>query len=46
MATCSSNVTFDIGAELDPPVPLDCFDPAPLPFNGAIGTKKITYRNK
>ena len=39
----TSNATFDIGSDLDSPVSLDYFDQAPFPFNGTIGTTKITY---
>ncbi len=42
----TSNATFDIGADLDSPVSLDYFDQAPFPFNGTIGTTKITYLKK
>jgi arylsulfatase len=42
----TSNATFDIGSDLDSPVSLDYFDQAPFPFNGAIGTTKITYLKK
>jgi hypothetical protein len=39
----TSNATFDIGRDLDSPVSLDYFDKAPFPFNGTIGTTKISY---
>jgi len=42
----TSNATFDIGADLDSPVSLDYYDQAPFPFNGTIGTTKITYLKK
>ena len=42
----TSNATFDIGSDLDSPVSLDYFDKAPFPFNGTIGTTKITYLKK
>ncbi len=42
----TSNATFDIGRDLDSPVSLDYFDKAPFPFNGSIGTTKITYLKK
>ena len=42
----TSNATFDIGEDLDSPVSLDYYDQAPFPFNGTIGTTKITYLKK
>ena len=42
----TSNATFDIGEDLDSPVSLDYYDQAPFPFNGKIGTTKITYLKK
>jgi arylsulfatase len=42
----TSNATFDIGSDQDSPVSLDYFDQAPYPFNGTIGTTKITYPRK
>ena len=39
----TSNATFDIGSDLDSPVSLDYYDRAPFPFNGTIGTTKVTY---
>jgi arylsulfatase len=42
----TSNATFDIGSDQDSPVSLDYYDQAPFPFNGTIGTTKITYPEK
>ena len=42
----TSNATFDIGSDQDSPVSLDYFDQAPFPFNGTIGTTKISYLKK
>ena len=42
----TGNATFDIGSDQDSPVSLDYFDQAPFPFNGTIGTTKITYPKK
>ena len=42
----TSNATFDIGEDLDSPVSLDYYDQAPFPFNGTIGTTRITYLKK
>jgi arylsulfatase len=35
--------TFDIGTDLYSPVSLDYYDQAPFPFNGKIGSTKISY---
>jgi arylsulfatase len=42
----TSNATFDLGCDLDSPVSLDYYDQAPFPFNGTLGTTKITYLKK
>ena len=42
----TSNATFDLGSDQDSPVSLDYYDQAPFPFNGTIGTTKITYLKK
>ena len=42
----TSNAPFDIGTDLDSPVSLDYYDQAPFPFNGTIGTTKISYLKK
>jgi len=39
----TTNESFDIGSDTSSPVSLDYFDQAPFPFNGTIGTTKITY---
>ena len=38
-----TNDCLDIGSDLGSPVSLDYYDQAPFPFNGAVGTTKITY---
>ncbi len=42
----TSNATFDIGSDQDSPVSLDYYDQAPFPFNGRIGTTKISNVRK
>ncbi len=41
-----SNVTFDLGTDLDLPVSLDYFDQAPFAFNGEIGQTTIEYTKR
>jgi len=42
----NGNDCLDLGSDFGSPVSLDYFDQAPFPWNGTIGTTKISYPRK